>query len=63
MPKARIEEERMDCGLHDAPSRRWQGEKARPDSFLKSTRIWGEQKDSGWQREGAELAQTLTMGE
>ena len=60
MPKARIEEERMDC---DAPSRRWQGEKARPDSFLKSTRIWGKQEDSGWKREGAELAQTLTMGE
>ena len=28
-----------------------------------NTRIWDEQGDSDGQREGAELAQTLTMGE
>ena len=34
----------------------------RLDGFLKNTRIRDEQGDSDWQREGAELAQTLTMG-
>ena len=61
MPKARVEEERKDCEM--PPQEGGGKRKKRLDDFLKSTRIRDEQGDADWQREGAELAQTLTMGE
>ena len=61
MPKARVEEERKDYKM--PPQEGGRERRKRLDGFLKSTRIRDEQGDTDWQREGVELAQTLTMGE
>ena len=61
LPQSRIR--RGETRLKRCPLKKAAGREMRLDDFLKSIRIRDEQGDPDWLKEGAELAQTRTMGE